>query len=121
MGEDGVHYNFVAKEQIQREIKEGRFIESAEVHGNYYGTSFGAVDRVVSEGKVCVLDIDVQGAEQVKRSPLDARTLYFFVRPPSMEELERRLRERGTEAEEKIKLRLENAKKELGFSEGRLN
>ena len=89
---DGVHYHFTTVEQIQKEIEDGKFIEHANVHGNYYGTSRAAVEKVLHSGKVCVLDIDVQGAEQVKKSSLHAK--YLFVSPPSMDELEKRLRGR---------------------------
>merc|ERR1712129_461012 len=113
--EDGVHYHFVEHEEMRKKIAEGAFIEHAEVHGNFYGTSFQAVEGVTSEGKLCILDVDVQGAQQVKKSHLDKRSVYVFVTAPSMEELERRLRSRGTEAEEKIQTRMKNAKGEMGF------
>ena len=71
------------------------------MHGNIYGTSFEAVHRVTSADKVCILDVDVQGAEAVKRTQLGAA--FVFISPPSMEELERRLRGRGTETEEKAR------------------
>ena len=71
------------------------------MHGNIYGTSFEAVQRVTGADKVCILDVDVQGAEAVKRTQLGAA--FVFISPPSMEELERRLRGRGTETEEKAR------------------
>ena len=70
------------------------------MHGNIYGTSLAAVDTVKAAGKVCVLDIDVQGATSVKAAKVDAA--FVFISPPSMAELERRLRGRGTETEEKV-------------------
>jgi len=79
----------------------GKFLEHAHVHGNIYGTSFEAVQRVTGADKVCILDVDVQGAEAVKRTQLGAA--FVFISPPSMEELERRLRGRGTETEEKAR------------------
>jgi guanylate kinase len=90
--QDGVHYHFSVVDQIQKEIEEGKFIEHANVHGNYYGTSKAAVERVLQAGKACILDIDVQGADQVKKSSLHAK--YLFIAPPSMDELEKRLRGR---------------------------
>jgi guanylate kinase len=108
---DGVHYTFVEKAAMEKEIAEGKFLEHARVHDNIYGTSFAAVDAVSNAGRVCVLDIDVQGAELVKKSALDA--VFVFIAPPSMAELERRLRGRGTEKEESIKTRLANAGKEM--------
>ncbi|CAI5465060.1 unnamed protein product [Closterium sp. Yama58-4] len=110
--EDGVHYNFTTREVMEKEIAEGRFLEKADVHGNLYGTSVAAVKKVTDSGKMCILDIDVQGARQVKASPaLDA--VFIFVAPPSFEELERRLRGRGTETEEQVEKRLGNARKEM--------
>mmetsp|Transcript_28879 Transcript_28879/g.68795 ORF Transcript_28879/g.68795 Transcript_28879/m.68795 type:complete len:618 (-) Transcript_28879:955-2808(-) len=109
----GVHYNFTTVDDIKKEISEGKFVEYAEVHGNYYGTSVESVESVLSKGKICLLDIDIQGAQNVKKSSLDA--YYIFISPPSMEELERRLRGRGTEKEESILKRLKNAKSEMDY------
>lgn len=115
---DGVHYNFTTVDDIKKDIDAGKFIEYAEVHGKYYGTSVAAVETVKSSGKICVLDIDVQGVQSVKKSSLDP--IYVFIAPPSMEELEKRLRGRGTESEEDMKKRLANAQGELdyGLEEG---
>lgn len=112
---DGVHYNFTTVEEIKKEIDGGKFVEYAEVHGNYYGTSIAAVEAVQQKGQICVLDIDIQGVMKVKESSLSPR--YLFIAPPSMEELEKRLRGRGTETEEKIQLRLKNAAKELAYGQ----
>mmetsp|Transcript_25044 Transcript_25044/g.50594 ORF Transcript_25044/g.50594 Transcript_25044/m.50594 type:complete len:197 (-) Transcript_25044:462-1052(-) len=117
--ENGVHYNFTTVETMKKEIDEGKFVEYAEVHGNYYGTSIEAVETVRSKGKICILDIDVQGVRNVKKSTLDA--IYVFVAPPSMEELEKRLRGRGTESEEAVLKRLGNAKEELDYGLGEGN
>ncbi|KAL7464947.1 hypothetical protein ACHAXS_005276, partial [Conticribra weissflogii] len=117
--ENGVHYNFTTVETMKKEIDEGKFVEYAEVHGNYYGTSIEAVETVRSKGKICILDIDVQGVRNVKKSTLDA--IYVFVAPPSMEELEKRLRGRGTESEEAVLKRLGNAKEELDYGMGEGN
>eukprot|EP00536_Pseudo-nitzschia_multiseries_P001962 jgi/Psemu1/294628/fgenesh1_pm.26_\ len=110
---DGKHYNFTTVEQIKKEIDEGKFVEYAEVHGNYYGTSVAAVESVQAQNRVCILDIDIQGVKIVKKSSLEP--LYFFVTPPSLEELEKRLRGRGTETEESIKKRLANSKQEMEY------
>eukprot|EP00188_Purpureofilum_apyrenoidigerum_P001619 Plantae.Rhodophyta-Purpureofilum_apyrenoidigerum.ctg19073.p1 GENE.Plantae.Rhodophyta-Purpureofilum_apyrenoidigerum.ctg19073~~Plantae.Rhodophyta-Purpureofilum_apyrenoidigerum.ctg19073.p1 ORF type:complete len:189 (+),score=50.09 Plantae.Rhodophyta-Purpureofilum_apyrenoidigerum.ctg19073:220-786(+) len=112
--EDGVHYNFTDKEVMKKGIDAGEFIEWAEVHGNFYGTSKAAVEKVGADGRVCVLDIDVQGCRSVRKAELPAK--FIFIAPPSFEELERRLRGRGTEAEDKIAKRLFNAKGELDAS-----
>lgn len=111
---DGVHYNFVSKEDFEDAVERGDFVEFAKVHTNYYGTSFQAIDKIRSAGKICILDIDVQGVQTVKKSKLDAK--FVFVAPPSMADLEARLRGRNTETAEKIKLRLENAVAELAYS-----
>jgi len=116
---DGVHYNFSTVETMKKEIEEGKFIEYAEVHGNYYGTSVASVEKVQSAGKICILDIDVQGVQSVKKSTL--KPVYLFISPPSMEELERRLRGRGTETEEAMQKRLGNAAKELEYGQGEGN
>jgi len=108
---NGVHYNFVDKAAMERDISSGKFLEHANVHQNIYGTSFAAVKNVTKAGKICLLDIDVQGAELVKKSGMDAA--YVFIAPPSLQELERRLRGRGTETEDAVLKRLENAKKEM--------
>lgn len=111
MEKDGVHYHFTDKSVMEKEIKNGKFLEFASVHGNLYGTSVEAVEVVADAGKRCILDIDVQGAKSVRASSLEA--IFIFVCPPSMEELEKRLRDRGTETEEQILKRLRNAKAEI--------
>jgi guanylate kinase len=116
---DGVHYHFTTVESMQQEIAAGNFIEFAEVHGKYYGTSVHAVESVQSTGKICILDIDVQGVRNVKKSTLECK--YVFIAPPSMDALEARLRGRGTEKEDDIKTRLENALAELDYGMGEGN
>ena len=111
---DGVHYHFVGKEEIQAEIGGGGFVEHALVHGNYYGTSFRAVRDVSGAGKICLLDIDKQGVQNVKEQG-EFEPYYVFVRPPSLAALEKRLRARGTETERNLQLRLNNAAGELAF------
>lgn len=108
--EDGVHYHFASRDEIEERRNKGEFLETAEVHGNLYGTSLEAVERVARDGRICLLDIDVQGAESVRSSDLDA--VLAFVEPPSSEELERRLRRRGTDAPDTIAIRLRNASRE---------
>jgi guanylate kinase len=70
--QDGVHYHFTTKPQMEKEIADGQFLEYAHVHGNIYGTSVAAVREVAAHGKCCILDIDVQGARQVCRAPCGA-------------------------------------------------
>ena len=116
---DGEHYHFVDQGMMRRAVAKGAFLEHAEVHGNLYGTSLAAVAAVSAAGRVAVLDIDVQGAEQVRASVLGASCLFVFISPPSHAELERRLRGRGTETEDKVLKRLANAVKELEKAEVR--
>ncbi|MQM14592.1 hypothetical protein Taro_047526, partial [Colocasia esculenta] len=108
---NGVHYHFTQRSVMEKDIRDGKFLEYASVHGNLYGTSYETVEAVADEGKRCILDIDVQGARSVRASPLEA--IFTFVCPPSFEELEKRLRSRGTETEEQVQKRLRNAKAEL--------
>merc|ERR1719338_1790 len=92
----------------------GEFIETAEFAGNMYGTSRGAINRVQMAGMICVLDIEMHGVHQIKKTPgLDPH--YVFIKPPSLEELEVRLRDRKTETEESIKRRLEKAVEEIEY------
>ncbi|KAL8208543.1 hypothetical protein R6Q57_007955 [Mikania cordata] len=109
--QNGVHYHFIKRDVMEEDIRSGKFLEFAAVHGNLYGTSIESVDVVSDAGKRCILDIDVQGARSVRASSLEA--IFIFVCPPSFEELEKRLRARGTETEEQIQKRLRNAKAEL--------
>lgn len=108
---NGIHYHFTERSVMEKEIKDGKFLEFASVHGNLYGTSIESVEVVADAGKRCILDIDVQGAKAVRASSLDA--IFIFISPPSYEDLEERLRSRGTETEEQIQKRLRNAKGEL--------
>lgn len=108
---NGVHYHFTERSLMEKDIREGKFLESASVHGNLYGTSIQAVEAVADAGKRCILDIDVQGARSVRASSLEA--IFIFICPPSFDELEKRLRSRGTETEEQVQKRLRNAKAEL--------
>ncbi len=113
----GVDYYFVSKDEILGGVELNMFLEHAVVHGNAYGTSVRAVEDVQKLGKICLLEIDVQGAKQVKRVEIEPRPKFLFVAPPSMEELEKRLRGRNTESEEKIALRLKNAAGEMQVAE----
>ncbi|KAG2201106.1 hypothetical protein INT46_007492 [Mucor plumbeus] len=110
---DGKDYHFVEKDDMIKEVEEGKFIESATFSGNMYGTSIKAIEDVVADGKVCMLDIDMQGVQSVKKTSLNPK--YIFVQPPSFEILEERLRGRGTEKEEAILARLAASRKELEY------
>lgn len=110
--QDGRDYHFVGREQFMaiRDQHPSGFLEWAEVHGNFYGTSRQDVEERLAEGMDVVLDIDVQGAAQIRQN---AESVTVFIAPPSPAELERRLRGRGTESEESLTVRLANAKKEM--------
>ena len=108
---DGVHYLFLPRAEFEAGLKTGRFLEHAVVYGNLYGTPRDGVEAVLARGDVCLLNIDVQGAEALRKSGLTVVTI--FILPPSMEELERRLISRGTEGEADARRRFEIAKKEV--------
>jgi len=110
---DGIHYHFALYEEMKKDIRDEKFIEYAEVHGNYYGTSFESVRTVQLRGKAPLLDIDVQGVRSIKESGLPAN--FIFIAPPSLQVLEDRLRGRGTEDETSLLRRIGNASKEIDF------
>ncbi|MDX2469467.1 MAG: guanylate kinase [SAR324 cluster bacterium] len=111
---DGVHYFFVDINQFKKGIATNDFIEWAEVHGNYYGTSKSQIESYLAQKQSVILDIDVQGALQLMElSGLDAE--YIFLSPPSLKELEARLRGRKTETEEDILVRLSAASHEMSL------
>ncbi|CAH1377742.1 guanylate kinase isoform X1 [Tenebrio molitor] len=109
----GQHYHFTTMDEMRQAVADGKFIESATFCGNMYGTSKAAVDAVAQQGKVCVLDIDVQGVKQIKNTELNP--LYVFIKPPSLEELKSRLTGRKTESEESLTHRLKVASEELEY------
>jgi guanylate kinase len=109
---DGVDYHYVSKDVFVSMIKQGLFLEHAEVHDNYYGTSSAAIDLQLKTGADVILDIDVQGAAILRKSGQFEAT-HIFISPPDLTELERRLRGRGTESDEIIAVRLKNAKLEM--------
>lgn len=108
---DGVQYHFLTKEEFEEKIAAGQMLEYAQYAGNYYGTPAQAVDEKLAQGKNVVLEIEVQGAKQVKLRRPDA--VMIFIMPPSMKELRRRLTQRGTEAQEVVERRLETARQEM--------
>ena len=108
-------YHFMTVPEFERLIAEDRLLEHAEYVGQYYGTPAAPVDEALREGTDVILEIEVQGALQVRKKRPDA--VLVFLLPPSMEELERRLRKRGTESEDKIRRRLEKASAECSMSD----
>lgn len=128
---NGYHYEFISPSTLTGlsdiELKQ-RYMEYTHVHGNFYGTSKDAMLRIHKEGKLCILDIDSNGVRQVKdildqkKPPLDNSAAsddeickFLFIAPPSFDDLERRLRGRGTENEQQIQTRLKNAVKEMDY------
>lgn len=110
---DGVHYNFVTKDEFLSLIDKDGYLEYAEYCGNYYGTPKQQVENLLDEGYNVFLEIEVQGGLQVMEKYPDI--LSIFILPPSMESLERRLRRRGTEDEETIQKRLKAAEEEMQY------
>lgn len=112
---DGVHYNFVTKQEFVDLINEDGYLEYAEYCGNYYGTPKKQVDDLLDEGYNVFLEIEVQGGLQIMKKYPDI--LSVFILPPSMDSLERRLRRRGTEDEETIQKRLKAAEEEMKYKD----
>ena len=108
---DGVAYYFLSDEEFKKRVDAGEFLEWAHVHGHCYGTLKSEVDRLISAGQSVVLEIDVQGGLMVHKQYPNA--ILVFIKPPSFEELEQRLRGRGTEDEKTISTRLSNASREM--------
>jgi len=108
----GVSYDFISRERFLEMIDNDEFLEYAKYVDEYYGTPKKNIEEALKAGKNIILEIEVQGAKQVKKLMPDA--LSIFIVPPSLEELERRLRGRGTDSEEKLVARLDRARHELG-------
>ncbi len=113
---DGVDYHFVSRSEFLAMIDQELFLEYAEVHDNLYGTSIAAIGVQLLEGKDVILDIDVQGAAILRKND-QLKATHIFISPPNLHELERRLRGRGTESEEMIKVRLKNAATEMAAAD----
>jgi guanylate kinase len=110
--EEGKDYFYITKEEFEKDIKDGYFLEYANVHGNYYGTSLKPVYKALEEGKLVIFDIDVQGHEIIKKKLSDITTS-VFITTNSLAELKNRLELRGTDSLEVIQTRLKNAQKEF--------
>ena len=111
---DGRNYHFVDKARFMSMLERGEFLESAEVHGNHYGTSNAWIDAQRAAGRDILLEIDWQGAQQVRRLVPDA--IGIFILPPSLAELERRIRARGQDSEEVLRRRLAAAGEEMSHA-----
>uniref|UniRef100_A0A8C9RZL2 Guanylate kinase n=1 Tax=Scleropages formosus TaxID=113540 RepID=A0A8C9RZL2_SCLFO len=112
--EDGKDYHFVSRETMQQGINNGEFIENAEFSGNMYGTSKASVEDVQAQNLICILDVDIQGVKNIKKT--DLNPIYVSIQPPSIEILEKRLRDRQTETEESLQKRLEAARLDMELS-----
>jgi len=108
---DGIDYFFVSTEKFQEMKREDLFLETACVHGNYYGTPQKYVEHCLSKGEDVILEIDIQGARQIKNKFKD--TVYIFLLPPNNKELKNRLKKRNSETLESLKKRLKNADQEI--------
>ncbi len=114
---DGVDYYFISNESFKQKIQQNEFLEWEMVYeGKYYGTLKSELDRIWDDGKVPVLDIDVKGAIHVQQQ-FNEGALSLFIEPPSVDELKRRLKSRGTETEESLAARVNKASYELSFKE----
>ncbi len=109
--QEGVHYFFLTEEQFEQQIRSGGFLEWAEVHGNKYGTLRAPAQQHMEQGRQVVLEIDPQGAMQVKQQMPES--ILVFVEAPSVEELRRRLARRGSETDDQIETRMRTAIREL--------
>ncbi|OAA63046.1 guanylate kinase [Cordyceps fumosorosea ARSEF 2679] len=112
--EDGKHYHFVPMQDFEDLIARDGFVEHAQFGGNRYGTSKMTIEEQTKKGRIVLLDIEMEGVKQIKNSSIAAR--YVFVAPPSLEQLEKRLRGRGTENEASVQKRLAQANNELEYS-----
>ncbi len=113
---NGIDYHFVSRSDFLLLREKGVFLESAEVHDNFYGTSRDTVLDQLDAGLDVILDIDVQGAAILRKTP-SLSAAFIFIAPPSLAELERRLRQRQTEDDARCRLRVENARRELAEAE----
>jgi len=112
--EDGVDYHFISSEAFQEKIRQQQLAEWAEVHGNLYGTSLETLNKAAAQGIDLLLDIDCQGAAQLKKNYQQG--VFVFILPPDYAELEKRLRHRGTDDEDVIQRRLKNSEQEISQS-----
>ncbi len=112
--EEGINYYYKTEEEFLKMMEEGEFLEWAQFCNNYYGTPKTPVQKKLDEGKDVLLEIEIQGAMEVKKN--FPESIFIFIVPPSLEELVSRIRGRGTETEDVIQLRMETAKKELKFA-----
>ncbi|XP_074593022.1 guanylate kinase-like isoform X3 [Brevipalpus obovatus] len=111
---NGREYHFIEREEMLKAVAEGEFIEHAEFSGNIYGTSKRAMEDVQKAGKICVLDLEIEGVRNMKKLK-HLNPLFIFIKAPSLEVLAQRLRDRGTDSEESISKRLKRAEVDLNI------
>ncbi|XP_021342425.1 guanylate kinase-like [Mizuhopecten yessoensis] len=112
---EGKDYHYVQREQFEKMIEDGGFLEHAQFSGNRYGTSQQAVLDIEKTGRICILDVEINGVKNIKKTDLNPR--YVFLKPPSMEVLKERLKGRGTESDESLQRRLDTAKEALDYAD----
>ncbi|KAH8582444.1 guanylate kinase [Cryptosporidium sp. chipmunk genotype I] len=110
---NGVEYYFCSNEEFKSIISKDGFVEYAEVHKYFYGTSKQAIEDIINQGKICLIDIDIQGVEQIQKSSFGDRAYYIGILPKSRIDLEERLRKRKTDSDQEIQTRLQNSVKEI--------
>jgi len=108
---EGLDYTFISQQEFEEKIKSKDFLEWAQVHNFYYGTSFQAADTSLENGHDTLLELDVQGVESLRA--MDYEGIYILILPPSVEEMQARLTKRGTDSEDRIRQRVETGKKEI--------
>lgn len=113
--QDGIDYHFVTRELMQEEIAKNNFVEYAEFANKMYGTSKKSIKDVLESNRICILDVDEQGVKNLKKLD-DMPAKFIFISPPSIEELQTRLKSRGTETEETLKNRMNTASSAIEFS-----
>lgn len=113
---DGIDYNFISNKSFKKLIAENKFSEWEKVHGNYYGTSKSSLNKAIEEKKILLLELDVKGAMKLKRS-YPENSYSIFIIPPSIDHLRARLKNRGTDSEERIEIRLQRFEEEMNLKE----
>ena len=112
---NGREFHFIGREEIEEKLNNSEFIEFAEYSGNLYGTSKKSVEEVIKINRICILDVDIEGVKSFKRASF-LKPIYIFIKPPSIDILRERLRERGTETAECIEKRMSAAKTKIEYS-----
>ena len=113
---DGIDYNFISNKSFKKLIAENKFSEWEKVHGNYYGTSKSSLNKAIEEKKILLLELDVKGAMKLKQS-YPENSYSIFIIPPSIDHLRARLKNRGTDSQERIEVRLQRFEEEMNLKE----